>query len=104
MMGLGGAGGQQPQNLDQMMQILDNPMMSQMLTNMVDSNPDMIRTMLEQQNPMMRQMFQNDPEGANQFIRQMMNPQALRSMLQMQRAMGGAGAYAAATGGVPAVH
>ena len=81
--------GQQPQNLDQVMQMLDNPMFSQMLTNMVDSNPDMFRTMLEQQNPMMRAMFQNDPEGANQFIRQMMNPQALRSMLQMQRAMGG---------------
>jgi len=80
----------QPPNPEQLMQMLDNPVMMNMMQQMVDQNPDMIRQMMEAQNPMMRQMFQNNPEQANQFIRQMMNPQNLRSMLQLQRAMGGA--------------
>lgn len=80
--------GQMP-NPDQVMQMLDNPIMMNMMQQMVDQNPDMIRQMMEAQNPMMRQMFQNNPEQANQFIRQMMNPQNMRNMLQMQRAMGG---------------
>jgi len=78
-----------PQSIDQMMALLENPMMSQMMQQLVDSNPDMVRQMIEAQNPMMRQMFQNNPEQANQFIRQMMNPQALQASLQMQRAMQG---------------
>lgn len=80
-----------PNNMDpdQMMAILDNPMMQQMMQQYVDSNPDAIRQMLEAQNPMFRQMFQGNPEMANNMVRQMMNPQALRSMLQMQRSMGG---------------
>lgn len=93
-----GAGGMPPLSnqamqglsVDQTMQALENPMVSQMISNLVDSNPDMIRQMLEQQNPMIRQMFP-DTEQLNQFIRQMMTPEALRSMMQMQRAMGGAG-------------
>lgn len=80
--------GQQP-DPEQLMQILDNPMMSQMMQQMVDSNPDMIRGMIEQQNPMFRQMFGGDTERANQFVRQMMNPQALRQMVQLQQSMGG---------------
>lgn len=101
--------GGMPNNMDpdQMMAILDNPMMQQMMQQMVDSNPDAIRQMLEAQNPMFRQMFQGNPEMANNMVRQMMNPQALRSMLQMQRALGGSmpgmppmpGAAAAAAGG-----
>lgn len=79
----------QPPNPEQLMQILDNPIMMNMMQQMVDQNPDMIRQMLEAQNPMMRQMFQNNPEQANQFIRQMMNPQNLRNMIQLQRTMGG---------------
>ena len=105
MGGAGGAGamppmplGMNPQNNNmdpnQMMQLLDNPMVQQMMEQMVDQNPDAIRQMLEAQNPMLRQMFANNPEMGNQMVRQMMNPQALRSMLQLQQAMGG-------TGGMP---
>jgi ubiquilin len=80
-----------PQNMDpdQLMTILDNPMVTQMMQQMVDQNPDMVRQMLEAQNPMLRQLFQSNPEMGNQMVRQMMNPQALRAMLQMQQAMGG---------------
>jgi ubiquilin len=91
-----GGGFPNPNNMnpDQMMAILDNPMISQMMEQMVEQNPDMIRSMLEAQNPMLRQLFQTNPEMANQMVRQMMNPQALRSMLQLQQAMGGTGAGA----------
>merc|ERR1712146_375086 len=100
MMGTGGGGMPvmpsgmiNPQNMDpdQMMAILDNPMMQQMMQQMVDHNPDAIRQMLETQNPMLRQIFQSNPEMGNNMIRQMMNPQSLRTMLQMQRAMRGGG-------------
>jgi ubiquilin len=91
-----------PQNMDpnQMMQILDNPMVQQMMEQMVDQNPDAIRQMLEAQNPMLRQLFQSNPEMGNQMVRQMMNPQALRSMLQLQQAMGGAGMPGMGMGGM----
>ena len=83
---------QQPPNLEQVTQILENPMMMNMMQQMVDSNPDMIRQMMEAQNPMLRQIFAGQsPEQANQFIRQMMNPQNLRNMMQMQQAMSGFG-------------
>jgi hypothetical protein len=36
-------------------------MITQMMDQMVQNNPDMLRTMLEQQNPMLQQMFQNNP-------------------------------------------
>lgn len=91
--------GMQPPNPDQMMQMLDNPMMAQMMENMVNSNPDMIRNMLEAQNPMMRQMFAGNPEQANNFIRQMMTPANLRMAMEMQRSMGGGGMPGA--GGMP---
>jgi ubiquilin len=86
---MGGLNLDQQPDPEQLMQILDNPMMSQMMQQMVDSNPDMIRGMIEQQNPMFRQMFGGDTERANQFVRQMMNPQALRQMVQLQQTMGG---------------
>lgn len=89
--GMGMGGMQMPPGMDpdQMMAMLDNPMMQQMMQQMVDQNPDAIRQMLEAQNPMFRQMFQGNPEMANNMVRQMMNPQALRGMMQMQRTMGG---------------
>lgn len=82
-------GGMQPPNMEQMMQLLDNPVMMNMMQQMVEQNPDMIRTALEAQNPMLRTMFQNNPEQGNQFVRQMMNPQTLRSMIQLQQSLGG---------------
>jgi len=81
------AGGQQP-NLDQMLQMLENPMVSQMMNEMVQNNPDMLRQMVEAQNPMLAQMFQGNPEMANNFIRNAMNPENLRQMIQMQQQMG----------------
>lgn len=87
--GMPGMGGMPQPNMDQMMQMLENPMMSQMMQDMVNNNPDMIRAMLEQQNPMLRQMFQGNPEMANNFIRNMFNPQTMRQMMEMQRSMGG---------------
>jgi ubiquilin len=83
-----------PQNINsmdpnQMMAMLDNPMVAQMMQQVADQNPDMVRQLLEAQNPMLRQLFQNNPEMGNQMIRQMMNPAALRAMVQLQQAMGG---------------
>lgn len=94
-----GMGGMPPPNMDQMQQMLENPAMSEMMRNMVDSNPDMIRSMLEAQNPMFAQMFGGNTEMANNFIRNMFNPENMRNMMQMQRnsgAMGGGGG-----GGMP---
>ena len=91
-----------PQNMDQIMQMLENPLMSQMMNDLVQNNPDMIRTMLEAQNPMMRQMFQGNPEMANNFIRTMFNPTNMRSMMETQRNMGnGALPNFGALGGMP---
>jgi len=98
--GTSGAGGNPPNpfgvpgmppggapNMDQMMAMLENPAMSQMMNDMVQNNPDMIRNMLEAQNPMMRQMFAGNPEMANDFIRNMFNPANMRNMMEMSRSM-----------------
>ena len=78
---------QSPQQMEQMVQLLENPIVSQMMDQMIQQNPDMLRGMLEQQNPMLRQMFQSNPQMANDMIRQMMNPQNLRQMIQLQQQM-----------------
>lgn len=83
--------GQQP-NMDQMLEMLNNPMIANMMEQMVQNNPDMLRNMIEQTNPMMAQMFQNNPQMANDFIRQTMNPTNLRNMINMQRSMMGGNA------------
>jgi len=98
----GGGGGGMPggmPNIDQAMQMLDNPMFQNIYNDMVQNNPDMLRNMLEAQNPMLRQMFQDNPAMANNFIQHSMNPNNLRSMLQMQRGMQGATGEAGAPGG-----
>ena len=88
--GFGGMGG--APNLDQLEQLLDNPVfaasMQQMasdpnfLQNAINSNP-MMKSMIDS-NPQMKQMFENPA------IRQMLaNPQALKSMIQMQKGMQG---------------
>uniref|UniRef100_A0A7R9WPE1 UBA domain-containing protein n=1 Tax=Craspedostauros australis TaxID=1486917 RepID=A0A7R9WPE1_9STRA len=81
-----------PQQMEQVMNMLENPMMRQMMDNMVQQNPDMIRSMMEAQNPMFRQMFAQNPEMANNMIREMMNPDNLRTMMQLQQSFGGTGA------------
>ena len=94
MMGMPGGMPQpgQPPSQEQMnaaLNMLENPMVQQMMDQAMQQNPDMFRQMLEAQNPMMAQMFANNPEAANNFVRSMMNPQTMRSMLSMQQAFGG---------------
>jgi len=86
---------------DQMMAMLENPMVQQMMQRMVDQNPGAIRQMLEAQNPVFRQMFAGNPDLADGMVRQMMNPQALRGALEMQRAMGGGAGGVGGAGSMP---
>lgn len=87
--------GQQPnpQQMEQTLQMLENPMVAQMMDQMLEQNPELMTQMmasnpqfqqLQQQNPMAAQMMR-DPN----FVRQMMNPQSLRAMMQLQQAFGG---------------
>ena len=89
----GGAGSVPPQpSMDQMnaaISMMENPMIQQMMDQTMSQNPEFFRNMLAAQNPMLGQMFQNNPEAANNFLRTMMNPQVMRSMMQLQQAMGG---------------
>jgi len=72
--------------------LLENPMISQMMEQAMQQNPDMFRQMMVGSNPMLQSMFQNNPEAADNLIRTMMNPAMLRNMMQMQQAFGGAAA------------
>lgn len=78
-----------PDQLNAAINMMDNPMMQQMMEQALQQNPEFFRNMMAAQNPMFAQMFQNNPEAANNMIRTMMNPQVMRSMMQMQQAMGG---------------
>ena len=78
-------------DMNAVVNMLDNPMVQQMMEQMMNSNPDMFRQMMEAQNPMMAQMFRNNPEAANNFMRTMMNPNVLRSMMQVQQSFSNAG-------------
>jgi ubiquilin len=82
-----------PQQMEQTLQMLENPMVAQMMDEMLQQNPEMIAAIL-QQNPMMQQMQRENPQMAQimsspEFMRQMMNPHTLRTMMQLQQAMGG---------------
>jgi len=81
---------QQPQ-LNVARAILDNPSMSQMMQQTVRDHPDMIRQALEQRDPFFRQMFANNPQAGNAFVQQMMQPEVLRSAMNMQEQMMGTG-------------
>lgn len=82
--GAGGAGaannpwanpmlGPNGQNLESTLQMLENPMMQQMMQQMM-SNPDNMRQMM-QSNPMLQQMAQTNPQAAAMFE----NPEMVRS-------------------------
>lgn len=84
MPGAGGAGaannpwanpmmGPNGQNLESTLQMLENPMMQQMMQQMM-SNPDNMRQMM-QSNPMLQQMAQTNPQAAAMFE----NPEMVRS-------------------------
>lgn len=69
--------------------MMENPMIRQMMEQSLQQNPDMFRQMMEAQNPMMANMFAGNPEAANNFIRSMMDPNMMRHMMQMQQAFAG---------------
>lgn len=84
------AGGM-PQNPEALLQMMDNPMMQQMMQQMF-SNPDTLESMLTS-NPMTRNMMESNPAMRDmlrnpQFLQSMSNPDTLRAMLQLQGAMG----------------
>jgi len=91
--GLGGPPGanpNNPMNLEQTISMLENPMVSQMMDQMM-SDPAAMQSLMES-NPMLRQMRESNPQVANmmsnpQMMRSMMNPENLRAMSQMQSAM-----------------
>lgn len=77
---------QDPNFAQQMNEALQNPQMIDMMINM---NPQ-----LRAMGPQARQMLQSE-----QFRRMMTNPEALRSMMQLQNSMGGMGAFGGGMGG-----
>lgn len=89
--GMSGMPGMPPNmNLQNTLSMLENPMISQMMDQMM-SNPEMMQSMMDS-NPMIRQMRESNPEMAAMMtnpetMRQMMNPSNLRAMMQMQNAM-----------------
>lgn len=77
-------------NIEQTIQMLENPAMNQMMNNLM-SDPATMQSVL-QSNPMLQQMTQANPQIAQmlsnpEMMRTMMNPNNLRSMMQMQNNM-----------------
>jgi len=82
--------GNNQQNLDATLQMLENPIMNQMMQNMLN-NPEQMRMMMDA-NPMMRQLREQNPQMAAMLdnpetMRAMLDPNNLRAMAQMQQAM-----------------
>jgi ubiquilin len=80
------------QQLEQTLQMLENPQMAQMMEGFL-SNPTMMQNIMAS-NPMMQQMMQQNPQAARmlqdpQVLRSMMQPDNLRAMMQLQQSMGG---------------
>jgi ubiquilin len=83
-----GVGVPNPQQMEQTLAMLENPMIHEMMDQMISA--------FLSQNPMMQQMQRDNPHMASimsspEFMRTMMNPQVLRSMMQLQQSMGGMG-------------
>jgi len=93
----GGSGGMpgadlngNPMNLEQTISMLENPMVSQMMDQMM-SDPAAMQSLMDS-NPMLRQMRETNPQVANmlqnpEMMRSMMNPDNLRAMSSMQSSM-----------------
>jgi ubiquilin len=86
-----GADGMQLPAENQMEQMMENPMFQESMRSML-SNPQMLDYMIQQSpqlramGPAAREMLQSD------YVKNLLtNPQAMRSMMELQRAMGGAG-------------
>lgn len=76
-------------NVEQAISTLENPAVSQMM-NQIMSDPSMLQTRVDN-SPIIRQLSRNIPEADTiisdpEMIRAMMNPDNLRTMLQMQNA------------------
>ncbi|ONH70558.1 Ubiquitin domain-containing protein DSK2 [Pichia kudriavzevii] len=92
-----GADGMQLPPENQLEQMMDNPLFQESMRSML-SNPQMLDYMIQQSpqlramGPAARELLQSD------YVKNMLtNPQAMRSMMEMQRAMGGIGATGANT-------
>jgi ubiquilin len=90
MGGMGGMPGMPPgMDLNQMQQMMSNPMVQQMMQQMM-SDPAMLDQMAAM-NPELRQMLQNPQVRAMltnpEFMRQMTNPAVLQATMQMNQAM-----------------
>jgi len=89
---MGGSNGGMPgmnstPNIEQTLQMLENPMMNQMMNNLM-SNPEMMQNIMNS-NPMLRQLRETNPQVAAMMsnpdmMRSMLDPNFLRSMMQMQ--------------------
>mmetsp|Transcript_5235 Transcript_5235/g.9973 ORF Transcript_5235/g.9973 Transcript_5235/m.9973 type:complete len:589 (-) Transcript_5235:76-1842(-) len=76
--------------IEQTLQMLENPMVNQMMNNLM-SDPATMQLMM-QSNPMLRQLSETNPQIAQmmsnpEFMRTMLDPNNLRSMLQIQNSM-----------------
>lgn len=79
-----------PSDMNGMVEMLENPMMRQMMDQMM-SNPQMMQQMMNS-NPQLRQMMEQNPQAAAMFsnpetMRAMMDPANLRAMMQLQQSM-----------------
>lgn len=108
-MGMPGMGmpGMAGMDTNQMLQMMQNPMVQSMMTSML-SNPDMLRQ-LEESNPMLRSMLDGNPAMREmmrnpEMMRQMMNPAVIQQASQLMASMGGmpGGMPGAATGATTA--
>merc|ERR1719296_321993 len=79
-----------PPNMEQTMQMLENPLFQNMMNSLL-SDPATLQQMTEN-NPMLQQMRSQNPAAAAMFsnpdtMREMMNPNNLRAMMQIQQGM-----------------
>lgn len=86
------APGMNPPNMEQTMQMLENPLFQNMMNGLM-SDPATLQQMTEQ-NPYLQQMRSQNPAAAAMFsnpetMREMMNPNNLRAMMQIQQGMQG---------------
>ena len=94
-MGTGGMPGLPPgMDIEQLTQLMENPMMQQMMDSLL-SNPQTLQAMINS-DPSMRAAMENNPQMAQvlqnpEMLRTMMNPEVMRSMRQLQNAFGGMG-------------
>ena len=77
-------------NLNASLQMLENPMINQMMQNVLN-NPEQLRMMMDA-NPMMRQLRETNPQMAAMMdnpetMRAMLDPNNIRAIAQMEQAM-----------------